>query len=235
MGSLSDVYETQIEFYDKNGVLLEKIETDINGSLADNVDDFYKGAFLTGYITADADYYKVYTKNAEVKYFLFQDDVEVIKTKQAEKYQIVPEVLYDGIGNGNVISIEAERSEKLEARILYRLESPEDQSSSNYYALEVESLSEDDLAIGLILFDSAGMDASRYYTHLKSGKNLILFSELGFSNINRLENIAEIDLRIYTTELTEEIRIVLGDLYKFDSVTDLYDYMNGSEFIINPQ
>ena len=115
------------------------------------------------------------------------------------------------------------------------MESPEDQSSSNYYALEVESLSEDDLAIGLILFDSAGMDASRYYTHLKSGKNLILFSELGFSNINRLENIAEIDLRIYTTELTEEIRIVLGDLYKFDSVTDLYDYMNGSEFIINPQ
>ncbi len=232
---LIDIYASKIVFYDKKNKVLSSYENDISGSLAENRNRFSEGEWIQGGVSKNAvkyDYF-VRKKGNEIKLFSGQ-----IKSEQqrAVKYSILPEVYYDGkVVDDNEIIISASRSEKQEARLIWTLPEAENLCVNNYYAIELNNLSEKEFSIGYLLYDSEGNGVGRYYTELIPGKNVLLLNEIGFSDINTLKNIKKIGVRIYTNEENEEAILTWGSLYKFNDLFEMKSYRENYEGIVVPQ
>ena len=235
---LIDCYGTVIGFYDESDNMLEEYSCSITGDMADAPEDFYEGAFLEGVVPEGAKTYKVFSVYGKTRFPLFSGDV-------SEGENRGPSGLLDSgrgffsdafSGDGYTVAVDTQRSEEHEARITFDLVDPKPLSENNYYAIEVDNKSSEEFAVGLRLEDSEGNAAQRSHTKLKSGKNLISFGELGFNDINQLNNVAKITLRVYTNNCEEgKYEIQLGNIYYLDGVTELHGYFKESEYKVNPQ
>lgn len=237
---LLDIYTTQISFYDKDNNLLKTFESNLSGSMADKKEKFYEGEFLYGSVPENAIRYELYSyKNSLSKIKLFSGDVRVSEPPSIKKdFALMrPKADLDAklSMNKNVFLLSSNLHDLGEGRFTWHLQKPEPLSVSNYYAMEIDNLSAFKFNIGLRLYDSEGKGVSRYYTPLVSGKNLILFSELGFDEIESIKNISDIVLRIYTDETTENVQIAIGEIHQFSDLFALKTYIDGSPYKIMPQ
>lgn len=234
---LIDVYGTEIQFYDRDGSVVGNATCSVTGDLAEKVDEFYEGAFLAGSVPTDAESYKVFTVYGDTKYELFGGDISCTSTVARRTLSADLSLSLDAYTeDGMTVKVDSRKSVEEEGMLMFDLEAPCELSSSNYYALEVDNSSSEEFGIGLRLEDSSGVSAQRYHTRLKPGKNLILFGELGFNDINDLTDVSRIGFRIYTNGGENmEADLALGNLMYFSSVTSLYDYFSQSDYKVNPQ
>lgn len=234
---LIDLYGTKIEFLDKNKHIISTDYMGISGNLADDTEQFYKGQFMEGVLPKGSAFYRVYTYIGSEEYLLFEKEIEVVNETSTMPYEIEPTIRFDGEREGDVIRINADlNTEKEEAQIVFAFEEPEQMSIKNQYGMEVENLGSNALTIGLLLYDTEGNGAGRYYTPLKPGKNLILFHEIGFRGVNEVNEIAQIVLRIYTNTMEEQTAEVrMGNLYQFQDTGSLSNYIAVSDYKISPQ
>lgn len=81
----------------------------------------------------------------------------------------------------DIFSIDSQASEDLKGQPVYTFEEGVRNSQETYFAIEVNNLSKNELATRIIMSDASGeCSIGRTGTILKPGRNLILFSCLGF-------------------------------------------------------
>lgn len=86
------------------------------------------------------------------------------------------------------------------------------------------------------MYDEEGVGATRYYTPLVPGKNLIIFDARGFVDSDQLQNIDSIWVRFYNNNMKEDIAdIYLGEIYTVSDYKTLYEYIQRTDYKINPQ
>ncbi len=120
--------------------------------------------------------------------------------------------------------------------VIYKLRKTEELNMHNYYGIEIDNVNSAECAVMLRLEDSKGNVCERYMPQLLERKNLILFHEIGFSEINNLENISTIGVRIISdVHENEKNEFVSGNLLKFDDLLSLYSYREKTEYKISPQ
>lgn len=234
---LIDIYQTRIEFLDKDNHVIETYHNSISGKSKNNKLRFQEGEFLAGAVPEDAVSYRIFAeKTAEVEEKLFEDEIAAKERKTVETYDILPDAFFDSkLIHSNEILISSSLSEKTEGRISYTFPVPVNCSQENYYGIELNNLSENTFGVGCILYDSKGNSVKRSYTKLLPGKNLILLSEIGFSGIDKMVDLKDIVLRIYTNNEREDSLISTGKVYIFNDLFELKDYQDKSEYTITPQ
>lgn len=230
-----DTYGTKIQFLDKRGKVVSENENLISGSLADDIKSFYDGLFMTGVINKKRIVkYRLLSNNGIGWYSLFEDEVlingNVLENNKNENVKLSG--VKDGEYVNNILKVVPELSEYAEADLTITFEEPIDLNSS---IVCVETGIEKSVNSGLIIYDEDGKAATRYYTPLMTGKNLIVFSAHGFTEMSSLENISKIFVRFYEGEEPEEFDVTVGKISVFHNTKDLYDYVMSTEYKIPPQ
>lgn len=233
---LIDLYNTKIVFFDREGTEVGSIANKVSGSLKGNLEAFYEGEYIFGEVPNNAESYILLAEKIPDKPIeLFEGNIEVREHKNTMIYSLEPSVYYDAaIVDSNKISINTETNEKGEARLVYELPEAVPLEKENYFGVEIENFSEESYNLGILLYDTKGNDTFRSYTELTPGKNLILINDMGFAEIDSLNNIKKIALRIYTSGKESSI-VSIGNIHIFNDLFELKQYTDMSEYKISPQ
>ncbi len=209
----------------------------MSGTCGEDTDKFKKGEFLTGVVNANAMTYTVYAIKGGIEEELFSGAIEFNNNINDPVVDYDIDISYDIHQiDSSIFEISSNLSDKGEARITYELLSGEFKHSLNtYWGIEINNLSSHSSNMGAILYDSEGTGVTRYYTKLLPGKNLVLLSEIGFSEIDRLKDIKKISLRIFTAENSSNYLLEIGPLYRFTDMFNLKEYMYSNNIFISPQ
>ena len=234
---LLDVYGTKIEFQDQDNNIINTYENSLSGICGEDTDKFKKGEFLTGVVNTNAMTYTVYAIKGGIEEELFSGTIEFNNNINDPVVDYDIDISYDIHQiNSSIFEISSNLSDKGEARITYELLPGEFKHSLNtYWGIEINNLSSHSSNMGAILYDSEGTGVTRYYTKLLPGKNLVLLSEIGFSEIDRLKDIKKISLRIFTAENSSNYLLEIGPLYRFTDMFNLKEYMYSNNIFISPQ
>lgn len=231
-----DCFQTRIDFVDSMGNVCESKENIITGSMAGKLDDFYEGMFIFGIIKNPeiVKSYKVYSNNGSGWDYLFENEIQYTKNSNELKPQNTTlTCLYDARLEGNTIIIDPELSDNPEGCCVWEFDKSYE-NSKNFYIIEIENLSKTPIITGITLYDEFRLGASRYHTKTIPGKNLIICDPCGFVNSADLNSIKSICLRLYN-QSSDKMKVRVGNVYITDSIRELYDYINTTEYMINPE
>ena len=235
-----DIYGTKIEFLDKEGNVVTEWSESISGNCEENIERFEKGEFLIGTIPLDSVRYRMYTVQNNNEFLLFEERIEVKDFDREEDVSGKPNATGDIKKRQEDYVYDTKLSNESNGQLIYELKKDESLDINNYYGVKIANYYQSDFAVSIALYDSNGNACVRYLPKLKRGKNFLLFSEIGFSNINDLENISKVIIRLYSQDGNVEYgntgRIEAGSLVKFDNKYSLYEYRhNNAEYKISPQ
>lgn len=140
----------------------------------------------------------------------------------------------DGILNLKQFLICSDSSEKVYADLVFAFAQPLPCENADIYAIEINNPSNQNLTAKIVLYGNDNV-ADRYVKSILPGKNLIVFSAIGCVNQGKvnLTSLNEIALRIYTSALTEDVTLEVGEFYCFDQQIQLEQYLENSEYQIN--
>lgn len=235
-----DIYGTKIEFLDKEGNIITEWSESISGNCEENIERFEKGEFLIGTIPLDSVRYRMYTVQNNNEFLLFEERIEVKDFDREENVSGKPNATGDIKKRQEDYVYDTKLSNESNGQLIYELKKDESLDINNYYGVKIANYYQSDFAVSIALYDSNGNACVRYLPKLKRGKNFLLFSEIGFSNINDLEDISKVIIRLYSQDGNVEYgntgRIEAGSLVKFDNKYSLYEYRhNNAEYKISPQ
>jgi hypothetical protein len=117
-----------------------------------------------------------------------------------------------------------------QGRIIMTLEEPISRSSNKYIGVNINP-EQNVKSLEVLLFDDQGNSVSQYYIPLKGDSdNLLLFSWIGFDNINSLTDlIKEIQLVIYTSD-ENPYNIKINNIIRFEDDWAVREYFNSNDF-----
>lgn len=231
-----DCHPSKLVFYDGNDREVASYEENRNGH-RDSMELFKEGEFLFGEVPSEAVRYayfrsdagiEIFGGNIEAKDFVTGSDVTKICG-----YALRVENDAQVLDNGD-IHIANNLSEKLEGTLIYDLHSAEELDDKYLYGIEIENLTDMELKDGLIIRDS-NAGATRYYTPLFPGKNLVVFNILGLRDLDRIKKINRIDLRLYTNENNVDGICRVGRILRFKDLFEFREYRMNSDYEIPPQ
>lgn len=137
----------------------------------------------------------------------------------------------DGILEGKMVCFE---NDKGYVNLNGNFESPIDIQKDDIVVMEFDNKSDSVLpCIRITLYDKRGEAVERYLKQINPGKSNICFSPNGFVETKAdFSKIASFQLRIYTSSLDDDkqFEINLGNLYKFNSSYEWYEYLATGEY-----
>jgi hypothetical protein len=241
---LIDVNGTIVEFYDEDGNVIWKDQKLKFEEWEGDRELFRSELFVHGLIPSDLKpvRYRVYSQIAALDYPIF-DSLIMTSAASEKKLNWTLDVAYDAEKDyktaaktkGTPIRFVPEKTSKEEGRLIYIPSEPA-KTGKGIWVMEVYNRSERDLSIALILGDTTGHTATRYYTKLRPGGNCIAFDETGFEGFEELKDISSLCLRVFDSDLeVNETLLEAGELYCFETLEGYYDYIMNSNYLINPQ
>lgn len=234
---LLDIYGTEVQFLDENDNIIGEWRSDISGSCADDIDRFEDGEFLGGIVPENSVKYQVYTISDGATFLMFESEIEEISDVSGNWNNISD--MPDAAGDIKMIDEEyefdSELSEESNGQLIYELDKNMDLNIDSYYGIPINNDSQNIYSVNVILYDSEGNGCSRYLPELKPGNNLILFNEIGFSDINELTDINKIVVRFYGEDEARG-KVMPNQVVKFDTIYSLYQYRQSNpDYLISPQ
>ena len=117
-----------------------------------------------------------------------------------------------------------------QGRIIMTLDEPISRSGTKYIGVNMNP-EQNIRSLEVLLFDNKGNHVSQYYIPLKGGSdNLLMFSWLGFNDINTLtDSIKEIQIKIHTSNETP-YSIKINNIIVFEDDQAVKEYFDNSEF-----
>ena len=235
-----DTYSTKIEFLDSAGNVIFSKEAVESGSMQMRKDVFYKEMFCAGSIGELPDKYRVYANKDGMSFLLFESDASVSHSNDKSSINYSLDVARDatlsGDSNPNEITLVKSKDSKDEGDVVFQLtDLAPSEDVANWYGIEVYNPNANSINIGLILYDSEYNGVGRYYMPLVPGYNLVVFDCKGFENSEHLKDLSEIWLRVYDDDIEDGSVLHVGQLLQFSDLKTYYNYVNASQYVINPQ
>lgn len=236
-----DTYTTTIDFLDEHGDILSSRTIRGSGAMAERKEEFYNSMFAIDRLDNPIPKtYQVYAGEGIDKYLLFESSVGIEETIPdiAVDYSIslARDARFVEETNERIVRLEKERDEKAEGDIIYRFSIPRKANGKEIYVMEIGNLSNSNISIGLLAYDTNSAGYGRYYTNLQPGMNAVSFTLDGFVDSEKLEDLESIWLRVYDQDMdTDETMLYAGDLKVFNDNRKYAQYMKKYNFLIQPQ
>lgn len=231
-----DTYPLEIRFYDGQSKVLSV------GHSTGNT--FSEAAFMSGIVPKSAVSFAVYgDPNKNGNYIFYYEDILPNREglKAAEAGGISPLSEHEGImkfshaakGTGDVGVADVLWNDEREARVTINFAHPLSVHLAKYWGIPLYS--ESDTLIHIVMADSKGGQASRYYIPIKEGDNFILLHYLGFTDLDKLDlhDITSIIVRLLKGENSkEQLTVRVKGFYDLKSSFEvaeflrLYPYVN---------
>lgn len=229
-----DCYPTKVEFMNYAKEVVCTAECDVSGACDGYSDRFYEGMFLHGQIdTSECKYYRVLSNNGAGWYCLFEESIFAhkpnIETINAYSVKYIFDAFDDQ--NGDVVLDPQRDAKKVEGDICYYFATPIS-LENNIICVELDNKSNISMTTRIEIFDRKGY-ASRYWTNLLPGKNVIAFSPEGFADLCNIKCIDNCRIRLYEGDTL--VHVSLGNVRIFSDNYNLYNYLSNSEYKIHPQ
>ena len=166
-------------------------------------------------------------------------DLTIVNLESKEEGNVLPLVFNasaDGSIEGNLLTVRADATEEVRCNLVGKLQTPVSITADQIFALELDNTSNEKLSNNIVLYDSQEGAVSRYLQEIMPGKNLLVFSLIGFSGYGQapIKDLSTMNLRIYTSGMrSEQVEISLGNVYAFDNSLELWKYCSEKEYKIN--
>ena len=226
----TDIYNSELVFYNKDGV--EVARHTQSGNDAENSCMF--GIYPEGATRVE------WNIVPNVPWSLEMGDLQIIRDEEPDTAGITMldtqwNASADGLLSGQYLSVDSERSEETRCNLVGTFQQPVEVDPNYIYAIELNNTSEYEFSTNIVLYDSEGVAISRYLKSILPGKNLLVFSPIGFSNYGRtpIENIESFNLRIYTVgKENTQAEISIGDVVLYDNSGTFARAIGESEYKI---
>lgn len=227
-----DIYDTDLDFYDDNNTLLKSDKMGGN-SIHENI-------FLSGTLPNTA-------TNATFTSTII-NDLNYLNIPNLPIYMLTPEQIkipnpidFNLIAQDDAqllddkISLSDKYSDNAWGSLYLELNESISVDYKDYYAFEINNLSDNSIYSSIMFKDTLGNTQMRYLKPLKPGKNLYLLNILGFIEQEKsLENISVVQIRLYTDDIVSDtITIEVNDFRVFSNSMSLEEYINNSDYTIN--
>lgn len=218
-----DIHDTILNFYNSFGELL-----DSNICMGKDTDKFcMKGAVPQGTVRVQ---WIIHTKYWEINMGdLIIENVLPVNLKE-RKINAVFSASEDGKLDGNNLDVYYDKGK---LTLNGKLEQSINIENDDIFLIEFINRSNTTIeTTNVILYDTNNNAVSRYLTEITPGNTELFFAPIGFpqnqSNID-FSSIEEFNIRLYTSSLgeSEQVNIVIGDIYKFDNQFEYYQYLEG--------
>lgn len=230
---LIDCYPSKIVFYDVNNQEIGSYMESRNGGRGFE-DTFAAGEFLFGEVPEGAVRYAYFRE--DLGYEIFSGDIRGAEdfVNESDSMRVCEYILRvendaEALSNGD-IHIANNLSEKLEGTLIFELRNIEKLDDNYLYGIEIENLMDMELSEGVIIRGTNA--ATRYYPSLYPGKNLVLLNILGFRDLNKIDMIKRIDLRLYTNNKNVDGICRVGRILRFKDLFELREYRMNSGYEI---
>jgi len=228
-----ELYGTILRFYDsENNVILEGANPKTGHF---ELEEFESNAILMGTLPKTVVKYQLISVISEKEVVLLEDKVnDFVVDRGIKKHGYKLHLYGDVQDNSNEIEIVKGLSETEWANISLTCDSTLILDYKKYYFLEING-GIDGLIMQLILYDSAKNNLERYIPRMINGKNLVLFSPLGFHSKNVLSNIETVLLKVHTEteKCPKKFQISIGDFGELDNEYEVIKYLEKSDFKVN--
>ena len=233
-----DTYVIKIDFMDDHKIIGQKISY-----RGDQFDISPKERFfLTGSIPPRASSAVVWSEYKGQAFKVYEVNIPLdqqVAPKHPASVSYHLSCAYDAVcQDANTLKIDPSRVDVIgqdsytntQGRIIMSLDEPISRSSNKYFGININP-EQNVNSLEVLLFDDQGNHVSQYYIPLKGGsKNLLLFSWLGFKDIDTLTNlIKEIQITIHTSNENPYI-IKINDILRFEDVRSVKEYFDSNEF-----
>lgn len=141
----------------------------------------------------------------------------------------------DGLLDADTLAIDSEQSEEERCNLVASFDQPVELLPTQIYGIELENTSDEEFSTNIVIYDSEGNAISRYLKAVAPGKNLVVFSPIGFSEYGQkaIENMASFNLRIYTIgKENVQANLEIGNLTQFDDSYSFAGIYQDSEYKI---
>ena len=123
-------------------------------------------------------------------------------------------------------------SESPYGRATYYLNEGQPYTTESYWLVEINNPTEESLPMRAILYDVNGTALTRTLLSCEPGKNILLYSPLGFKDHDwPLDGASELSLVIVTDGLDGPVELELGDFYYFHKTADVVNYLSQYKYL----
>ena len=139
---------------------------------------------------------------------------------------------YDSVSleNGKLL-LNPDAAERQYGTITYKLDEGQPYTTESYWVMEIDNPTEKTMAMRSDLYDENGTVITRTLASCKPGKNVLVYSPLGYKDHDwPLDKVAAVSVIIITNGLEEPIELGLGDIYYFHRTADVVNYLSQYEF-----
>lgn len=129
------------------------------------------------------------------------------------------------------LAVNPKFSRYLQANLIFRFDKPVKLDNNSYIVIEVNNPSAHKYLSSIILYTENGHVLQRSGIPVSPGKNLQIYSAIGFKNYpDSLSPVRRINFRLITNKLKSEEYIKLGKIYVFTSPVALAVYLKNKKF-----
>ena len=220
---------TILELLDKDGTVVETLYADTR---------YYMDNWIRETVTSDVTGYRMYSRYNEepvAPYLLFEGTIDYLEESDTEapalqgSWSARNDV---GMLEEDTLEIDAERTDLLYGTAFFQIDGdPIPQTPESYWGVELTNTGDETISVSVILYDTEGNSITRYLPSLYPGKNLFLFSHLGFVQSEvPLGEIQEIGLCFYTSTMTKPFSVEIGDVYAFQNTRQVINYWEDTPY-----
>lgn len=226
----TDIYNTELVFYNANGDELAR-ETQEGRNVEASC---MRGIYPEGTVRVE------WNIVPNVPWSLKMGDLQIVMCEETadtgvNRLNTQWTASGDGLLSEDSLSIDSERSEEERCNLVGTFQEPIALNQEQIYGIELENTSEYEFSTNIILYDCNGNAVSRYLKSLMPGKNLLVFSPLGFSSYGRtpIEDIESMNLRIYTVGVENvQADIIVGNVIQLDNSFTFSRFVQESHYKI---
>lgn len=229
---LTDIYATELTFFDGAGQLLDTVCT--------NLSALRSTPYLTGTLPEGTE--RVVWTSVCSK---FRVEIGALQLQAYESEREDPpaplaltwKASASGTLDGDTLLL-TNSGEYDRCSLLGTLPEAVELLPTDIFVIELENLADEALSNNIVLYDAAGESADRYLIAVEPGKNLLVFSPLGFTGYGQKEltELLEWNLRIYTGAMTgEQASLRIGNAYQFRNQKQFYDFISASDYTLIAQ
>jgi len=230
-----ELYGTILKFYDSKDELIHQDSCLVSGYMDFNT--FKNNTFMTGEIPKTTKYYELISVNRGFEKILFKENInDFVKDTKIQYEKYVLSASEDARIEDSILIIDNEFNESVWAKIHLTFKNPIELNYLKYYFIELDN-GINKLAMKLTLYDENNRNLDRSIPRMIEGKNLILFSPLGFHSNDEIINIKSITIKIHTgsKEYKDETNFLINHFGILNNEYEVIKYLKNTEYVVNSE